>query len=133
MYYNFVVYLTSCIAFSLVYSKNHVKRNVLADESTDIDSTQHLVSTNSKRDIADIKDDTMQNNVWDIFINGNTRNYPNLNAHFQPYSPSQLTWNLIKGNLNNVEHKITLTSNNHQQNGPSSCSTERSKYNPSAK
>ena len=123
MYYNCVLFLIARFVFSLVNSTNIVKNSVLTNEKLYFVGTENSESTNTKRDI---KNDLTQNNIWDIFINGNARNHSNLglNAHFQPYNPSQLTWNLIKQNVDNVGQKITITSNKHRENESGKCGTE---------
>ena len=125
MYYNCVLFLIARFVFSLAYSTNIVKNSVLTDDNFYVDSTDNSerLNTNTKRHV---NNDLMQNNVWDIFINGKARNHPNLglNAHFQPYNPSQLTWNLIKQNVDDIGQKITITSDNHRENESGKCSTE---------
>ena len=123
MYFNCVIFLIARFIFSLVNSTNIVKNSVLTDDNFYFDSTDNSESANAKRHV---KNDLMKNNVWDIFINGKATNHPNLglNAHFQPYNPSQLTWNLIKQNVDDVEQKVTITSNKHREKESGKCSTE---------
>lgn len=117
----------SQFVLSLVCCTNIIQTNILEDNGAKIDSTKDLKNINVKRDTEDIKTDLGQNDVWDIFINGDTDNHPNLalNAHFQPYSPSQLTWNLIKNNLNDVGQRIMPTSDQQLDNGSGKCNNEK--------
>ena len=128
MYHNFcVLSFISQFVLSLVCCTNIIQTNILEDNGAKIDSTKELQNINVKRDTEDIKTDLGENDVWDIFINGGTDNHPNLalNAHFQPYSPSQLTWNLIKNNLNDVGQRVMLTSDQPLDDGSGKCNTEK--------
>lgn len=127
MYHNCVLLFISQFVLSLVCCTNIIQTNILEDNGAKIDSTKDLKNINVKRDTEDIKTDLGQNDVWDIFINGDTDNHPNLalNAHFQPYSPSQLTWNLIKNNLNDVGQRIMLTSDQQLDDRSGKCNTEK--------
>ena len=127
MYHNCVLLFISQFVLSLVCCTNIIQTNILEDNGAKIDSTKDLKDINVKRDTEDIKTDLGQNDVWDIFINGDTDNHPNLalNAHFQPYSPSQLTWNLINNNLNDVGQRVMPTSDQQWDNGSGKCNTEK--------